>query len=89
MSVTHQITFARTGKTFPCDEDTFILKAAADAGLRLPHACAQGVCGTCKSKKISGDVEMSHGGGIRPREIEAGLFLPCCSKPRSNVVFEK
>ena len=84
-----KITFKRTGKIFDCDSDTPILKAAADAGLRLPHACAKGVCSTCKSKKISGEVLMEHGGGIRQREIDAGMFLPCCSKPRSDVVFER
>ena len=86
---TWQITFANTGRTFPCDEDTAILAAAAAAGLRLPHSCAEGKCSTCKSRKISGEVEMTHAGGIRQRDIDAGMFLPCCSKPRSDVVFER
>ena len=89
MAEIYKITFAKTGKVFDCDANTFILKAAADAGLRLPHACAKGVCSTCKSKKISGEVVMEHGGGIRQREIDAGMFLPCCSKPRSDVVFQR
>ena len=84
-----KITFARTGKVFDCDADTEIMKAAAAAGLRLPRACEKGFCGTCKSKKLSGEVEINHNGGIRQREIDMGLFLPCCSKPRSDVVFEK
>jgi ferredoxin len=66
-----------------------VLNATRDAGLRLPFACSQGLCGTCKSKLISGKVDMKHGGGIRPREIEQGLFLPCCSKPLSNLVVER
>ena len=89
MAEIFKITFARTGKVFECDADTMILQAAANAGLRLPHACDKGMCSTCKSKKISGEVLMEHGGGIRQREIDAGLFLPCCSKPRSDVVFER
>ena len=48
MAEIYKITFARTGKVFDCDADTVILKAAADAGLRLPHACAKGICSTCK-----------------------------------------
>jgi hypothetical protein len=32
---------------------------------------------------------MKHLGGIRPAEIDAGLFLPCCSKPLSDLVIEK
>lgn len=84
-----KITFTRSGRTIDCAPDQFILEAARAAGLRLPFSCAKGLCGTCKSKKVSGDVEMNHAGGIRPREIEAGMFLPCCSKPLSDVVIER
>jgi len=84
-----KITFTRSGRTIDCAPDQFILEAARSAGLRLPFSCAKGLCGTCKSKKLSGDVEMNHAGGIRQREIEAGMILPCCSKPLSDVVIER
>jgi hypothetical protein len=32
---------------------------------------------------------MNHAGGIRQREIDAGMILICCSKPLSDVVLEK
>ncbi len=72
-----------------CAADQFVLKAAHNAGFRLPSACSKGICGTCKSKLISGKVEMKHGGGIRQREIDQGLFLPCCSKPLTDLVIER
>ena len=75
--------------TIQCAPNQFVLNAAHAAGFRLPSACSKGLCGTCKSKLISGKVDMKHGGGIRPREIEQGLFLPCCSKPLSNLVIER
>ena len=84
-----QIEFTRSGRTIECGPDQFILDAARAAGMRLPFSCAKGMCGTCKSKKLSGDVVMAHNGGIRQREIDAGLILPCCSKPLSNVTLEK
>jgi glycine betaine catabolism B len=86
---TFRIEFTRSGQTIDCGADQFILDAARAAGMRLPFSCAKGLCGTCKSKKLSGEVLMTHGGGIRQREIDQGLFLPCCSKPLSNVVIEK
>ncbi|MFG3590931.1 hypothetical protein ACFXS9_00225 [Bradyrhizobium sp. RDI18] len=53
-------------------------------------SCSKGVCGTtCKSKKVDGQVVMTHGGGIRQREIDAGMILICCSKPLSDVTIEK
>ena len=57
--------------------------------MRLPSSCTQGMCGTCKSKKVSGTVDMTHQGGIRQREIDAGMVLLCCSKPTSDLVIER
>jgi glycine betaine catabolism B len=83
------IEFTKLGQTISCGPDQFILDAAKAAGMRLPFSCAQGMCGTCKTKKLSGEVAMTHQGGIRKREIDAGMILPCCSKPLSNVVLER
>nr|WP_141014642.1 2Fe-2S iron-sulfur cluster-binding protein [Nocardioides sambongensis] len=65
-----------------------MLAAAAAAGVRLPTGCAQGLCGTCKSTLLTGDVDMRHAGGIRPREVAAGRFLPCCSTPIGDIVVD-
>lgn len=80
------ISFERSGRTIACAPDRFVLDAARHAGLRLPFSCAKGVCGSCKTTLVSGTVEMVHGGGIRRREIEAGLVLLCCARPTSDLV---
>jgi ferredoxin len=67
----------------------FVLTAALNAGLKLPFVCRRGICGTCKSKLLAGAYDMKHLGGIKPAEIEAGLFLPCCSTPYSDLIIEK
>jgi glycine betaine catabolism B len=84
-----KIEFTKTRRVVDCPETMTILEAAKRAGMRLPSSCAKGMCGTCKSKKVSGDVEMTHQGGIRQREVDAGMMLICCSKPRSDVVVER
>jgi glycine betaine catabolism B len=84
-----RIEFAKSAQTISCRPDQFILDAAKAAGMRLPFSCAQGMCGTCKTKKLSGEVAMTHQGGIRKREIDAGMILPCCSKPLSDVTLER
>jgi ferredoxin len=83
------ITFTLSGRTIACSPGTFVLDAALTAGLKLPFVCREGLCGTCKSRLLSGQYDMKHQGGIRPKEIEKGLFLPCCSKPLSDLVIEK
>jgi len=85
----HTVTFGKMGQSIACDEDTTILSAARAAGLRLPSSCTRGLCGTCKTRKLSGDVEMTHNGGIRQREIDQGFVLLCCSKPRGDVVVDR
>ncbi|WP_244412768.1 hybrid-cluster NAD(P)-dependent oxidoreductase [Ancylobacter novellus] len=86
---TYTIEFAKQKRSIECRSDMFVLDAARRAGVRLPSSCAKGLCGTCKSKLISGTVDMKHGGGIRQREIDAGMALLCCSKPTSDLVVDR
>ncbi|MFT4183238.1 MAG: FAD-binding oxidoreductase [Rhizobium sp.] len=85
----YQVEFSKQKRTLEVSADQTVLAAAKKGSVRLPSSCSNGVCGTCKSKLVSGSVEMNHNGGIRQREIDAGLFLPCCSKPLSDLVVER
>jgi ferredoxin-NADP reductase len=85
----HTVSFNLTGDEISCTSSQTIIEAASAAGLRLPVSCTRGMCGTCKTRMLSGQVEMHHGGGIRQREIDQGFILPCCSKPLSDVVLER
>ncbi|MFC5385543.1 2Fe-2S iron-sulfur cluster-binding protein [Aquamicrobium segne] len=57
-----------------------VLQAARAGGVRISAACEFGLCGTCKVKKLSGEVEMDHNGGILDEEVTEGFILACCSK---------
>ena len=89
ITAAHQISFAKLARNFPCDADMTILEAAKRAGIPLPFSCAKGICGTCKTKKLAGSVDMKHGGGIRQREIDQGFILACCSRPLDDVVLDR
>jgi len=84
-----QVEFAKQARKIEVSSDQTVLSSAKKSGVRLPSSCSNGVCGTCKSKLLSGSIEMNHNGGIRQREIDAGLFLPCCSKPLSDLVVDR
>ncbi|WP_084101169.1 hybrid-cluster NAD(P)-dependent oxidoreductase [Nocardioides luteus] len=79
------IEFARSGKMITCGPDETILEAAIAAGMRPMSACGQGMCGTCKVSMLSGEVDMKHNGGIRPKEIANQKVLICCSKPLGDI----
>lgn len=64
-----------------CVAGQTVLQTARASGVRIPAACELGLCGTCKVRKISGEVEMHHNGGILEHEIADGYILACCSKP--------
>ncbi len=80
--------FSKSGLEVRCEPGVTVLKAATAAGIATRSACEQGLCGTCKSDLLAGSVDMKHSGGIRPKEIAAGKFLPCCSYPLGIVVVD-
>jgi glycine betaine catabolism B len=81
----YSVEFVRSGRTITCGADENVLDAAWTAGLTPASSCGQGMCGTCKTTMLSGDVDMQHNGGIRPREIAQNKILICCSKPLSDL----
>ena len=85
----HRVTFARSGKSFDCPPGMTILSAAREAGLALPSSCAKGLCGTCKSFKLSGRVTMGAQSALRQREVDRGFILPCCSRPDGDVTIDR
>lgn len=88
-SDTFKVTFRKSGRTIEVAPGQHILAAARAAGMRLPSSCTKGMCGTCKSKLISGRVDMRHQGGIRQREIDQDMILICCSTPLTNLEIER
>jgi len=84
-----KVSFQKSAREIVCGAQQHVLEAARAGGVRLASSCAQGMCGTCKVKLISGKVDMQHKGGIRQREIDQGMVLLCCSKPLSDLVVDK
>jgi ferredoxin-NADP reductase len=85
---TFTVKLSRSSKCFTMSASETVLAAAKKAGVAIPSSCSQGICGTCKTKVLEGDVDMKHNGGIRDREIQKGFRLLCCSRPTSDLVLE-
>jgi glycine betaine monooxygenase B len=83
------VEFRKSGRSVECGANSFVLAAAKAGGMRLPSSCTKGLCGTCKSRLVSGQVDMRHQGGIRQREIDQGMVLLCCSKPLTDLVVDR
>jgi ring-1,2-phenylacetyl-CoA epoxidase subunit PaaE len=78
-----QVTVLMDGRrrnfTMKMNDDT-VLDAASRAGLELPFSCRAGVCSTCRTKVISGEVEMEQNYALEDWELEQGYVLACQSR---------
>jgi len=87
---TYSIDVQPSGRHFVAQGDEPILAAGIRQGIGLPYGCKDGACGSCKCKKISGDiVQGPHQSKALSAEEQAhGYVLTCCAFARSDVVLE-
>lgn len=70
------------------ERDDLLLKAALAQGIDFPHSCRVGVCGSCKTKVLTGRVSPMIDLALSPltnAEIEAGFVLACQAKVRTDL----
>src|SRR6185437_8812617 len=63
-----------------------VLDGAARAGLDLPFSCRAGVCSTCRTKVVQGEVVMDQNYALEDWELEQGYVLACQSKVKTPVL---
>jgi len=83
-----EVIFASAGLSARCSQTDTVLNVARGAGLNIPSGCQFGICGTCKIRKVAGEVHMVHNGGISEEDVEQGYILACCSHPIGRVEVE-
>jgi ferredoxin-NADP reductase/MOSC domain-containing protein YiiM/ferredoxin len=80
------IAFARSDLTIPWSSDYgTLLELAESCDVPVRWSCRTGVCQTCETTLIAGDVDYS------PDPVEPppdGSVLICCSRPRDDIVLD-
>jgi glycine betaine catabolism B len=84
------IVFAKSGQNVSCDGDESVLEVAESQGVKIRSNCRSGNCGTCKKRKLEGNVRM---GDFDPEALEEdeqaeGFILTCISFPQGRVVID-
>ena len=84
------ITVQPSGRAFTANPEEAVLSAAIRQGVGLPYGCKDGACGSCKCKKLEGEVV--HGEyqskALSAEEAAQGFILTCRAVPQSDLVLE-
>ena len=87
-SIAPVVRFRQTGAAIAALPGETLLMTGRRAGVSMDSSCESGICGACLVTKRSGEVVMSHNGGIADEEIAAGMVLACCSRPLTDIELE-
>ncbi|MEV2221806.1 PDR/VanB family oxidoreductase [Nocardia vinacea] len=72
-----EVELARLRRILPIAADESILSALLAAGVDVPYYCTEGICGTCETRVLAGDVD--HRDSIlTPQEQATGATMMIC-----------
>ncbi len=85
-----QVTVQPSGRQFSVEAGETVLAAAIRQGVGLPYGCKDGACGSCKCKKLEGQVTHKdhQSKALNADEEAAGLVLTCSATPQTDLVLE-
>ncbi len=80
------VRIASTGKVYTIAPDVSVVEALRSEGIDILTSCEQGVCGTCLTRVLEGEVD--HRDMYLTDEEKAAneQFMPCCSRARSKLL---
>ncbi len=83
------VVFSKSGKEVDCDGEEPILNLADQEGVKIRSSCRAGVCGSCKKRKLEGEVRLEgEPEGLEESEAQEGYILTCISYPIGKVVID-
>jgi ferredoxin-NADP reductase len=83
----HRLTLRQSGVTVPVPRDQSLLEAAEAAGASIPTSCRAGVCLTCRTRLLEGNVECSSD-SLDDDDRASGYILPCVSWAKGDCVLD-
>jgi ferredoxin len=63
-----------------------VLDAAESVGVKIDYQCRSGVCGTCRTRLVSGQVTMEVRDALSDADEAEGYFLPCQAHATEQLV---
>jgi CDP-4-dehydro-6-deoxyglucose reductase len=85
----HRVIVQPSGEGFDVLQGESVLEGALRHGVRLPHECTFGGCGTCRASILSGRVRYEEMPlALTAEEADAGFGLMCQARADSDLVIE-
>lgn len=78
------VELARTGRTLEVPADRSILDTLIEAGFDLTYSCQEGVCGSCETVVLEGDVEHRDFVLSDAEKSRSKSMMICCSRARGT-----
>ncbi|WP_413692004.1 YcbX family protein [Psychromonas sp. KJ10-2] len=85
---TIKIHFEKSEVSIDGNDQGLLLDQAEAAGINIPYSCRGGKCGRCKTKLLSGEVNVLSNQGLFKEDIEAGYVLACSCIPTTDINVE-
>ncbi len=82
------ITVEPSGLEFSAETGETILQAADRHGLALPYGCRSGICGSCTSELISGEVNYPEEEQDQPQNRPEKQCLTCLAQPATDLTIQ-
>ena len=85
---TYQLSVPAFGKTARIGAAQTLLEIMEKNEVPIIGACRSGVCGSCKCKVTSGEVERLSTATLTPEQVEEGFVLACSTRAKSDISVE-
>lgn len=82
------VQIASTGQCIEVPSHESITTALERHGVSIPVSCEQGICGTCLTGVLSGEIEHRDGFLTADEQARGNQMTPCCSRGRGTLVLD-
>lgn len=81
-----QVRLASSGRVIVVPADKTVVQAMAEAGIDVPTSCEQGICGTCLTRVLEGEIDHRDQYLTAEEQDQNDQFTPCCSRAKSAML---